>query len=210
MKNLIIIGAGGLAREVYDLAKICSKEETLFSIKGFLSKDETGIEGMGYPPIIGAPESYIIQEEDVFFCAIGNVQTRKLLVEHIVNLGGNFINLIHPSALLSPSVVLGEGIAIKSFCVISCDVKIGSYSFLQSSVILGHDVIIGKYCQLNSFSFCAGYVLLHECATISAGAKLIQNVVVEESAVVGMGSVVLSKVKAGTTVLGVPARRINF
>jgi sugar O-acyltransferase (sialic acid O-acetyltransferase NeuD family) len=210
MKNLVIIGAGGLAREIYDLAKICSENETLFHIKGFLSKDETGIEAMGYPPIISTLMDYEIEEGDLFFCAIGNVQNRKRVVEHIIQKGGEFINLIHPTAILSPSVKLGIGIGIKSYCVISSDVEIDSFSFLQSSVIMGHDVKIGKFCQINSFSFFAGYACVHNSATINAGAKLIQKVVVEEHAVVGIGSVVLSKVKAGTTVFGMPAKRINF
>ena len=78
------------------------------------------------------------------------------------------------------------------------------------TVIMGHDVKIGKYCQINSFSFFAGYANTGDCVTVNAGAKLIQNVKVEEEAVVGMGSVVLSKVKRGTTVFGIPAKRLKF
>ncbi|GAA4080578.1 acetyltransferase [Flavobacterium cheonanense] len=210
MKNLIIIGAGGLAREIYDLAKICSKNETLFKIKGFLSKDDTGIEAMGYPKILSNVIDYSVEENDCFFCAIGDVIVRKRVVETIISKGGEFINLIHPTAIVSPSVKLGIGIGIKSHCVISSDVEIDSFSFLQSSVIMGHDVKIGKFCQINSFAFFAGYVKINNNATINAGAKLLQNVVVEEQAIVGMGSVVISKVKAGTTVFGNPAKRINF
>lgn len=210
MKNLIIIGAGGLAREVYDLALICSQNETLFNIKGFISKDDTGIESMGYPKIISNPEDYVVQNDDCFFCAIGDVRIRKRVVEHIIDKGGEFINLIHPTAILSPSVKLGIGIAIKSHCVISSDVEIDSFSFLQSSVIMGHDVKIGKFCQINSFAFLAGYVRVSNTGTINAGAKLLQNVVVEEHAIVGIGSVVISKVKMGTTVFGNPAKKINF
>lgn len=210
MKNLVIIGAGGLAREIYDLAIICSQNENLFKIKGFLSKEDTGIAAMGYPPIISTLIDYEIEESDLFFCAIGNVQNRKRVVEHIIKKGGEFINLIHPTAILSPSVKLGIGIGIKSHCVISSDVEIDSFSFLQSSVIMGHDVKIGKFCQINSFAFFAGHVKINNNATINAGAKLLQNVVVEEQAIVGIGSVVISKVKAGTTVFGNPARKINF
>jgi serine acetyltransferase len=48
------------------------------------------------------------------------------------------------------------------------------------------------------------------CVTVNAGAMLIQNVKVEDEAVIGMGSVVLNKVKKGTTVFGMPAKRISF
>jgi sugar O-acyltransferase (sialic acid O-acetyltransferase NeuD family) len=208
--NLVIIGAGGLAREIYDLALVCCAHLPDFTIKGFLSIEQTNIEELGYPKIISNSTDYVIEKGDVFFCAIGGVLRRKKVVEKILNKGGKFINLIHPSAIISPSVQLGAGIAIKSYCVISSDVTIGDFTFLQSSVIMGHDVKIGKFCQVNSFSFFAGYAEIGDCVTVNAGAKLIQNVKVEEEAVVGIGSVVLTKVKKGTTVFGSPAKRLTL
>lgn len=208
--NLVIIGGGGLAREIYDLAMVCYGHLTDFRIKGFLSIEQTNIEDLGYPKILSNSSEYVIEEEDVFFCAIGGVLRRKKVVETILNKGGVFINLIHPSAIISPSVNLGIGIAIKSYCVISSDVTIGDFTFLQSSVIMGHDVKIGRFCQINSFSFFAGYVQISDCVTVNAGAKLIQNVKVEEEAVIGVGSVVLTKVKKGTTVFGIPAKRLTL
>lgn len=208
--NLVIIGAGGLAREVYDLAMVCFANKPDFNVKGFLSRESSEDFKKGYPKVLSDSANYIVEENDVFFCAIGNVKRRKLVVERILAKGGKFINLIHPTAILSPSVKLGTGVAIKSHCVISSDVIIGNYTYLQSSVIMGHDVKIGNYCQINSFAFFAGYVDIGDCVTVNAGAKLIQNVKVEEEATIGMGSVVLNKVKKGTTVFGMPAKRLSF
>jgi sugar O-acyltransferase (sialic acid O-acetyltransferase NeuD family) len=200
--NLVIIGSGGLAREVYDLAKVCYANNEKFKIKGFLTKENTNIEHLNYLDTFTDSENYEIQKNDVFFCAIGNVKRRKLVVERILKRGGKFINLIHPTANISPSVNLGVGVAIKSYCVISSDSIIGDFSYLQSSVIIGHDVTIGKYCQINSFSFFAGNVTINNCVTINAGAKLIQNIKVDDYAKVGMGSVVLNNVKKIQQFLG--------
>jgi sugar O-acyltransferase (sialic acid O-acetyltransferase NeuD family) len=208
MKNLVIIGAGGFAREMFDLANVCFANDPNFKVKGFLSDGPSNIEEMGYPPVLSKVAEYEIQPGDVFFCAIGKLADRKKTVEIILNKGGEFINLIHPTAILSPSVKLGMGVGIKSFCVLASDVTIENFTFLQSSVIMGHDVHIGNFCQVNSFAFFAGFVRVHDLVSVNAGAKLIQNVVVEEESVVGMGSVVLNKVKKGTTVFGVPARRL--
>lgn len=208
--NLIIIGAGGLAREVYDLALMCYDNDPDFKVKGFLSIEPSNVEELGYPKVLSSSSDYKVEEDDVFFCAIGNVLSRKKAVENILQNGGKFINLIHPTAIISPSVKLGNGIAIKPYCVIASDVSIGDFSYLQSSVIMGHDVKIGAYCQINSFAFFAGYVSVGDCVTVNAGAKIIQNVKVEDEAVIGMGSVVLTKVKKGTTVFGMPARRLKL
>lgn len=208
--NLVIIGAGGLAREVYDLAMVCYGNDPNFKVKGFLSLTKSNLEALGYPSVLSSSTDYVIEEGDVFFCAIGNVMRRKKAIANILEKGGQFINLIHPTAIISPSVKLGQGIGIKSYCVLSSDVSIGDFSYLQSSVIMGHDVNIGSYCQINSFVFFAGYVNVGQCVTVNAGAKLIQNVKVGDEAVIGMGSVVLTKVKKGTTVFGSPAKRLKF
>lgn len=210
MKNLVIIGAGGFAREMYDLANACYADEENFRIKGFLSDGPSAIESMGYPAVLSKVDEYQIEENDVFFCAIGNLKDRKKTVEIILSKGGVFINLIHPTAIVSPSVKLGVGVGIKSFCVLASDVMIEDFTFLQSSVIMGHDVHIGRFCQVNSFSFFAGYVRVHDLVSVNAGVRIIQNIIIEEESVVGIGSVVLRRVKKGTTVFGNPAKKIEM
>ena len=208
MRNLVIIGASGFAREMYDLAMVCYGHHANFTIKGFLSDNPSNIEELGYPPVLSAVSDYIPLVGDVFFCAIGNLYHRKKTVEIILTKGGEFINLIHPTAILSPSVKLGIGVGIKSFCVLASDVKVEDFTFLQSSVIMGHDVQIGSFCQVNSFSFFAGYVKVHNLVSVNAGARIIQNIVIEEESVVGVGSIVIRRVKKNTTVFGNPAKRI--
>ena len=209
-RNLVILGASGLAREVYDLAQLCYSNQPDFCIKGFLSDGPSNIEEMGYPPVLGTVDGYNVNQDDIFFCGIGNVHDKKKTVNIIKNKGGKFINLIHPQAIISPTAKLGIGIAIKAFCVISSDVIIEDFTYLQSSVILGHDVHIGKYCQINSFSFMAGYTRIHDKVTVNAGSRFVQNTTVEENSVVGMGSVVIRRVKKNTTVFGNPAKSIQY
>lgn len=206
--NLVIIGASGLAREVYDLAMTCYGDNPNFTIKGFLSDGPSNIEEMGYPKVLNTVQGYSIEKDDVFFCAIGKVKDRKKTSEIILMKGGSFINLIHPTAIISPSAKIGTGVAIKAYSSLASDVSIGNFVYLQSSVILGHDVRIGNYCHVNSFAFFAGYVNVEDLCVINAGAKLIQNIKVGTGATVGIGSIVLTRVKAETTVFGIPAKKI--
>ena len=63
--NLVIIGASGLAREVYDLALICYKDNAGFRVKGFLSDFPSNIEKLGYPKVLGKIYEYKIEVDDV-------------------------------------------------------------------------------------------------------------------------------------------------
>lgn len=206
--NLVIIGASGLAREVFDLAHICYGHLPNFNVKGFLSDEPSNISDLGYPPVLAKVDEYQVVPTDYFFCAIGNVVDRKKTVEIILSKGGEFINLIHPKAVISPSAKIGIGIAIKAYSSIASDAYIGDFTYLQSSVILGHDVKIGKYCHLNSFAFLAGWVEVGDQVTINAGAKIIQSKKIGNNAIIGMGSVVIRNVKEQSTVFGNPAKAI--
>ena len=208
-QNLVIIGAEGFAREIYDLVHYCREQHPNLSVKGFLSDGPSNIEELGYPPVLSTVADYQVHPDDVFFCGIGGVSSRKKTVEIIRAKGGTFINLVHPTAVISPSVKLGVGVGIKAYCVLASDVHVGDFTFMQSSVIMGHDVRIGDFCHINSFSFFAGYAKVCDGATVNAGARIIQNVVIGEKATVGMGSVVLKNVADGATVFGNPAKRIR-
>ena len=203
MKNLVILGAGGLAREVYDLANYCYGNDPDFKIRGFLSDGPSNIESYGYPPVLSTVNSYEIKHDDVFVSGIGNVMDRKKVVEIILKKGGQFINLIHPSVVISPSVRLGTGIAIKAFSVLASNVTIGDFTFLQSSTICGHDVNIGNFCHVNSFSFFAGCVTVDDLVTINAGTRIVQSRHIGQCSVIGMGSVVIKDVPEGVKVLAI-------
>ncbi|WP_415988106.1 NeuD/PglB/VioB family sugar acetyltransferase [Butyricimonas virosa] len=208
--DLVIIGAGGLAREVYDLACICFKDDSSFRIKGFIADSPMQLYSEKYPPYLGRIEEYSILPEDVFFCAIGNVYARKKCAEIILNKGGEFINLIAPGVFISPNAKIGKGVAIKWDSVLNSGVEIGDFSYIQTNVLFGHDVKVGSYCQISAMSFFAGGTKISNLVDINPGVRVIQNIKIEEGAKVGIGSVVISNVKSKTTVFGYPAKKLDF
>lgn len=211
MKNLIIIGARGWGREVYLQYTIC-KEAGLIdcSCKGFLdSKTDALDEYEGYPPIIGNVEDYIIQPDDVFFCAMGDVKWRKHYASIIEEKGGEFINLVHPEAVLGKNIRLGKGCYIGRNVEMSCDITIGDFVSLFSCCALGHDSVIGDYSHLGFASFLGGYAQIGKGVTVHPNAKILPHVKVADEAVVGAGSVVIKNVKSGTTVFGIPAKKLE-
>ncbi|WP_406843108.1 sialic acid O-acetyltransferase [Flavobacterium soyae] len=211
MKNLIIIGARGYGREVCGLARQCSGYNTEYTIKGFLDDKLDALDGFeNYPAIISSVENYEIQDNDVFVCALGDLQWKKHYVEIILSKGGQFINLIHPTVVFTSNVKLGNGIIIFMYSNISNDCVLDDFVTIQGFVAIGHDSKIGKWCHINAYSFTGGYAVLEEEVCLNTRSTVLPNIIVRKGATVGAASLVIKNVKENTTVFGVPAKKMEF
>lgn len=209
MKQLVIIGAGGMGRTVYDIAKESQGYGSEFIIKGFIDDKIDALEGfLNYPPVLGKISDYIPIENDVFTFSIGGDARRKC-IDSLVEKGAQFINLIHTTARIGSNVQLGIGNIIAAFSSLGADCKVGNYNMIQSYTVVGHDATIGDYNRLDTHVTCVGGIHITDETTIHTGAVINHKVSVGIRAKVGACSFVIRKVKDGDTVLGVPAKKIN-
>jgi sugar O-acyltransferase (sialic acid O-acetyltransferase NeuD family) len=211
MKNLIIIGARGYGREVYNWATQCNQYNSEWTIKGFLDDKKDALDRMNYPvEILSSVENYEIIQDDVFVCALGGVAFKKKYVSLLIDRGAEFINLIHPTAIIHDFVNLGTGVIVCPNSLISNECVIGDFVTIQSYSTIGHDCVVGKWGHLNAYSFMGGYAILEEEVTLHTRATILPGLVVGKGATVGAGSIVIRKVKPGVTVFGNPAKTIDF
>jgi sugar O-acyltransferase (sialic acid O-acetyltransferase NeuD family) len=209
MKNLLIIGARGFGREVYNTAVESLGYKRNFIVKGFLDDKETALDDYkGYPPIISSVEDYTPQKDDVFICALGEVSYKKKYTEIILSKGGEFINIIHRDVYIGSNTKLGVGCFFASGVKISCDVRIGNFVTMNFSSVVGHDAQIGDFSHLNSMSFMGGFSILEECSTLHTSAILLPHKKIGKHSVVGAGAMVYKNVKENTTVFGNPAQEL--
>jgi sugar O-acyltransferase (sialic acid O-acetyltransferase NeuD family) len=210
MKRLIIIGARGFGREVFNLATQCEGYGREFCVKGFLDDKKDALDGLcGYPAVLGDVESYTIEQDDVFVCALGEPEHKKHYVEIMLGKGGVFTSLVHPSSVIASNTLLGQGSIVLPGVYLSCDLCLGDFITLQPFCVIGHDARIDSFCHLNSYAFMGGYAQLEEGVTLHTGAKVLPHKKVGAWATVGAGSVVLRNVKSGVTVFGLPALPIG-
>lgn len=209
MKHLIIIGARGFGREVY-----CSACESVgygveFDIKGYLDDKADALDGYNdYPPILGAVETYAIEPDDVFVCALGEVKWKKHYSQLILDKGGEFITLIHKTAYVGKNTTIGKGCLLLAGCRLHCDVTVGNYVTIQPYAILGHDVTVADWCLINAFADCGGFSRMEEGATLHTTSFLLPKKKMGAYSTLGAGSVAVRNVKEGTVVLGVPAKEL--
>jgi UDP-3-O-[3-hydroxymyristoyl] glucosamine N-acyltransferase len=209
MKNLIIIGSGGMGRSFFDIAKESIGYKERFIIKGFLDDNIHAMDMFcGYPPILGTIKDYQIQPDDIFTCSMGNVHQKKVCCNTILSKGGKFETLIHSTARIGTNVNIGTGTIIGPFSSLGAEASIGDFVLIQSYSIIAHDVIVKNWARIDTHVVCIGGTQVGEGATIHTGAVLNHKVKIGDSACVGANSFVIRSVKEGITVFGNPAKQI--
>ena len=208
MKNLIIIGAGGMGRTIYSNALESVGYGEKFVVKGFIDDNLQALDGFpNYPPVIGTIKGYEPQADDVFVSSIGG-ESRKQCMEEIISRGGDFMELIHKTARIYTNAKLGKGNFVGAYSVIGNDAVVGDYNMIQSYTVIGHDAKIGSWNRIDTHVTCVGGIVIEDEVNIHTSAIISHNVKVESGAHVGALSFVIRKVKAGTTVMGNPAKKL--
>lgn len=208
MKHLLIIGAGGFGREIYNFLPFSRGYGTEFVVKGYLDDTENPLGGYkGYPPVIAPIVGYIPQPDDVFTCAIGDVAGKKKCILPLLEKGAEFINLISKRTSIDSNTTIGKGCIIQNSSL-SCDGIVGDFVTIQDQVICGHDFRIGAWSHIHTRAFIGGWCQLGEGVHIGSYALIHPRKKVGDYATVGMGACVIRNVKPGTTVYGNPAKQL--
>lgn len=213
MKHLVIIGAGELGRELYWHAQESKGYGTEFDIKGYIDDDfhpeEERYKNL-QKPLISSIDSYVPETDDVFICAVGSANGREATVKKIMAKGGHFISIINRTSMIHGTVKIGEGVFIGPYTVIGDNVTIEDHVMLNTHSSIGHDAVLGEYTCVMSFVDITGHCQIGRKVFLASGCRMTPSTKIGEGAYVGIGSVVIRRVKAGTKVFGNPARPIDL
>ena len=212
MQDLVLVGAGGFARETSTLVCNINKIEPTFRQIAYVVDDEWYREGMEIRGIPVMSRNWLVNHKDdvVCCCAIGYPKERRSVQKSLMNEGMRFTNLIHPSAWIDAGSVVGTGCIIQTHSLIYVDCKLGDGVFLADYVTLGHDAVLEDYVTCFAKTQISGYVRIGEAACMGSLSFVIEKRRIGKDAVVAPGSIIFSNVKDGTYVMGNPAKRIEL
>jgi sugar O-acyltransferase (sialic acid O-acetyltransferase NeuD family) len=210
MKKLIIIGAGGFGREVLSYCLGIQARSKDWEIAGFLDDNPRALEGFRYDwPILGTIQDYKPKDDEIFVMGIGFPTRQKMAIaKDLISKKAEFLTLIHYDAGMSLNVRLGKGCVMGPWSGVSCDAVVGDFVTINAYASVGHDSIIHDGCTISSYASIAGNVILGEGVFVGVHGCILPGVKVGEQSTIGAGSVVIKDVKPGTTVMGVPAKKI--
>lgn len=207
-KNLIIIGAGDFGREVCVWAKQSKENGSFWKIKGFLDDRKDALADYKYYDVgvISEIEKYQPETNDLFICAVGDPKLKKKFISVILEKGGQFTNIIHPTVVIGENVRLGTGSILCPYVVVSSDAVLGDFVTVNLHSSIGHDVKLGDWCFVGPSCSLNGRVVLENSVFMGGNVIVLPGGHIGEGSVVGSGSVVIEPVKPFTTVFGNPAK----
>ena len=210
-ERIVAIGGGGHCRVLLDI--LLNHFAHRFELAGFVDPDVSlrqmlGISRLGDDAILPR----LLQEGIAgSFIGVGGVANNSLhqrLYHRAAELGFRMINVIHPQAIVSTFAQLGNGVQVFPGAIINAGVTLGNNVIINTGAIVEHDCRVGDHVHIAPVACLGGGVVVEESAFVGMGARVIQQRRVGRDAVVGAGAVVLRDVRAGETVVGVPARAI--
>ena len=212
-RRLVVVGAGDFAREVLWTCSLLPPEHRAWQNICFVDDDLDGSRErlqrhqLAYP-VITTNSEFFPNQNDLIICAIGDPRAKLDACELLQARGGCFTNVIHPGVAVGPGAMLGNGVIITQFSGVSVDVRIGNFVTINSFSGCGHDAVVEDGCTISAHCDITGHAHLERGVFLGSHAAVMPGVRVGAFATVAAGSVAFRNVKAGETVIGVPAKTI--
>jgi len=207
---MIVIGAGGFAKELIDVLirnsnytkenlyffdEINKEKDTLFGFKVFHTVEE----------VVNA-----FKQNSFEFClGVGTPRSRYDLCKKFEELGGRLTTIVsHESIIGSFNVEIGKGSCIMSKSNISNNVSIGKGILINVDVLVGHDVTIGEFSDISPGAKITGHCQIGKYVTIGTGAIILPKVKIGNNSIVAAGTVIANDIPENSVVVGIVPSRV--
>jgi sugar O-acyltransferase (sialic acid O-acetyltransferase NeuD family) len=209
-RPLLVVGGGGLAREVLSLVTALNTVSPAWRVHGVLDDDPARHGGqVSGVPVLGPPElAYDAPDASVVLCTASPVErsSRYRLCRRLDLPAERYAALVHPAAVLAPSTTVSPGAVVLAGTVATADVVIGPHAVVMPACVLTHDDELAAFATLGSGVLLGGGVRVGTGAYVGAGAGVREGRRLGQWCLIGMGSLVMHDVPAFETWWGAPAR----
>ncbi len=208
MKNLFLIGTGGLFKEHYSyLLDYMEKNSNNINLKGIIDiKNSNRIDKFSKLKIY--KENQIKNSKDVFLLlCLGDIEKRKKIINKFKNF--QFFTLIHPSSYISPKAKIGNGCVISPGVIIAGNPQINDFNNLNFGSYISHDCILKKNNMLSPGTKIMGNCKIGENNFFGVDSVIIQNIKIGNNNILGANCTLLKNIKNNKTLVGTPAREVK-
>ena len=199
-ERVILIGASGHGKVVADIVAAAGD-----TVVGFLDDDKSKQTCGGYP-VLGAITQATKYPDCRFVIAIGNNGVRQRIARELEL---PWYTAVHPSAVISPSAMIGAGTVVMPRVVVNAEAKIGAHCIINTGATVEHENDLADYVHLSPGVALGGNVTVGEGTHIGIGACVRNNISICGGCVIGAGAAVVKDITEPGTYAGVPTRRLK-
>lgn len=202
--DVVVVGAGGHAREIADIVRATGN----FRVLGFLADSLPGPTdpiGSTYLGTIDQLERF----SPHFVLAIGDSQVRAHVSARLDALGGRPISAVHPDSSIGRNVELGEGTILFPGARLTTDVQLGRHCHVNVNASVSHDSRLADFVTISPGSVVCGAVVVGARSYVGANACIIQNLTIGNDVMIGAGAVVTHHLPGPGVYVGCPARLLR-
>lgn len=209
MKDLVIIGAGGLGSMVHTIVRDINAKQSEWNVLGFVD-DNNDVHGLVIDelPVLGNLNWLIERLSNVWVSlAIANPAIRNRIAKLISK--AQFATLVHPNAWICPGGTIGEGCIIYPGVMLDNHVMVHNNVIINKNVTVGHDTVVSDFVTISPGVNIGGNDHIGMGCDLGINSCTVQGVDVGEWSVVGAGAAVVKTLKPNVTAVGVPAKVIK-
>lgn len=208
MHELVILGAGGFARETLDVVEAVNALSPTFDVRGFADDAPSDL---ALQRLAERGHRHLGRIDDVLaahprasvIIAVGSPEHRAAIAARVPN--ERAATAVHPRASVGSRTVIEPGTVICSGVLVSTNVRIGRHAHLNPGAIVGHDSVLADAVSLNPGAVVSGDVRIDERVLVGANAVVLQGLHIGAGVTVGAAACVTKDAPAGVTLVGVPA-----
>jgi sugar O-acyltransferase (sialic acid O-acetyltransferase NeuD family) len=204
IQRIFIVGAGGFGREMLQWVRDTWPSHSA-KLAGFLAADAESISSYSCSlPILEDPATFEPRPTDALLLAIGIPGIRRRVAEQLKTRGAEFLTLIHPTAVVSPTADVGPGSILCPYSIASDSARLGRFTLMNYHSSLGHDASTGDFSVLSPYAALGGGAVIEDDVFLGMHASVGPRVRVGPRSKVSANSAALRDTPADALVHGVP------
>lgn len=186
MQDIILVGYGGHAKSIAD----CIEKKNEYRIIGYTDLEEVNSKYryLGDDSVLGEYYKAGITNAVVGIGYLGRGNLREQLYKNLKSIGYSFPTIIDPTAIISESAAIDEGVFVGKRAVINAEAKVGKMSIINTGAIIEHECKVGDFAHVAVGAVLCGQVSVGCSTIIGANATVLQCRNVPERCVVPAGS----------------------
>jgi len=205
MDTLAIFGTGGHGFVISELATLCGWSDQVFFDDKY--PDGAHDKTTSHPPS-GNLRDLVRSKHEYVAVAVGDNSLRSKISQAICASGKKLVTLTHPTASISNSAIICDGVQILANTVVQAKCRVERGCILNNGCIVEHHCKIGEYCHVGPGAVLAGGAIIEPRVFLGINSSVIPDIHIENDVTVGAGAVVVANIPQGVIVAGSPAKVI--